>query len=69
MKTLTKLLKIAAVLVYALTNFGLKGLLATWLLGLMIDWPITWTNVLITATVVEISIVGLMISLKSKKGA
>lgn len=69
METITKLLKIAAILVYALVNFGLKGLLATWILGFIIEWPITWTNVLITATVVEISIVGLMLTLKSKKEA
>ena len=62
-----KLLKIAAILVYGLTIIGLKGLLGTWLIGLLIDWPVTWVNVLITAAVIEVSIVGAQLVYKANK--
>lgn len=64
---ITKIAKAAAILTYGLTLFALKGLIGTWLLGLMIDWPITWVNVLITSVVLEVAVIGGSLTYKYKK--
>lgn len=63
---MTKLWKVTVIIIYGLTIIGLKGLLGTWLLGLLIDWPITWVNVLITSVVIELSLLGAQLVHKSK---
>ena len=64
---ITKLAKAAAIIVFGLTMFALKGLIGTWFLDLFIDWPITWVNVLITSVVLEIAVIGGSLTYKYKK--